>query len=281
METLSIRLRELDFSFQTPYGELVSNGFAKPEFIRYIKTGLSPRISEGAQTLPEEEVDSYIWRTQGDDRVRGSHADREGKVFSVDDSPCPGEEYGCRCWAEKCVESKFLPYDFNLRPDNPAKQIEELSVSDKGVKYIADWEKFRPNIYLDQAGNPTIGYGHLIDPEESFANGITMEEALKLFKEDLADTENALYHMLKIPLTQNQFDALVSLVFNFGAGKFSSTECLRYLNERRFDLAREEFLDINKILNPKTGKLEESEGLTIRRQQEWDMFENGVYNSAH
>lgn len=45
----------------------------------------------------------YIWRTQEDDRVRSSHAANNGKIFSFDDPPStgnPGEDFGCRCWAE-------------------------------------------------------------------------------------------------------------------------------------------------------------------------------------
>lgn len=48
-------------------------------------------------------ADTYIWRTQMDDRVRPRHADREGKEFAWDDPPLgghPGEDYNCRCYAE-------------------------------------------------------------------------------------------------------------------------------------------------------------------------------------
>lgn len=48
----------------------------------------------------ENDLEYYIWRTVGDDRVREEHAEREGLKFSIYDSPLPGEDFNCRCWAE-------------------------------------------------------------------------------------------------------------------------------------------------------------------------------------
>lgn len=62
--------------------------------------------------LPERPTTHYIWRTRGDNKVRASHAANNGKVFAWDNPPPtrhPGEDYGCRCWAEPYVhgESEF------------------------------------------------------------------------------------------------------------------------------------------------------------------------------
>ncbi|MBT4932618.1 MAG: minor capsid protein [Rhodospirillaceae bacterium] len=57
----------------------------------------------------DERQGKYIWRTVGDSKVRSSHAELDGKVFSWDDPPeegHPGEEYNCRCWAEDVEEKK-------------------------------------------------------------------------------------------------------------------------------------------------------------------------------
>lgn len=54
----------------------------------------------------------YIWRTVGDDKVRGAHKEYEGTLRAWRDAPDPGEDYNCRCWAE-AVE----PYDPRLYPD--------------------------------------------------------------------------------------------------------------------------------------------------------------------
>ena len=48
----------------------------------------------------ENDLEFYIWRTVGDDRVREEHAEREGKTHSIHDELMPGEDFNCRCWAE-------------------------------------------------------------------------------------------------------------------------------------------------------------------------------------
>ncbi len=93
-------------------------------------------------------------------------------------------------------------------------------------------------MYLDQEKRPTIGVGHLIRPGESFGGGITREVADKLLASDLAGAEGAINSRVKVPLTQGQFDALVSLVFNCGAGPLLGT-LGRRLNAGDYDGAVE------------------------------------------
>lgn len=50
--------------------------------------------------LLEEGNGLYKWRTMKDTRVRGAHAEKDGKIFSVNDGILPGQDFGCRCWAE-------------------------------------------------------------------------------------------------------------------------------------------------------------------------------------
>ncbi|MGE4350792.1 MAG: phage minor head protein, partial [Bdellovibrionales bacterium] len=270
--------------FQTPFSKQTERSHASAEFVRYLKTGLAPRVSQEVAALPEEQVTRYVWRTQGDGKVRSSHAQNNGKIFDCTNPPetgNPGDDYGCRCWAEKCVSSDYLPHDYNLRPDNPAKPVKELRTSEKGAKFIREWEAFYPTVYPDQSGNPTIGFGHLIQPGEKFPSGISREAALALFYKDLREREKIVHRLLRIPLTQNQFDALSSLVYNWNEDSFKTTRCLRYLNEGKFQEAKPEFIDINKFYNEVTKRHEVSDGLLNRRIKEWDLFENGVYDASH
>lgn len=74
-------------------------------FARYLRYGIPVELSLKAAAA-EHPTPRYIWRTQGDDKVRPSHAANEGQIFAWDDPPPtgnPGEDYNCRCWAE--------PYD--------------------------------------------------------------------------------------------------------------------------------------------------------------------------
>ena len=68
------------------------------------KNSPNPRLNDIlADDMNENPQDYYIWRTKKDDKVRGAHAEREGKIFNKHIPPeggNPGEDYNCRCWAE-------------------------------------------------------------------------------------------------------------------------------------------------------------------------------------
>ena len=104
-----------------------------------------------------------------------------------------------------------------------------MKTSNVGIALIKRFEGLRTKAYLCPAGVPTIGYGHtkdvrLNDPE------ITEAEADRLLAEDLGVYEAAVTEMVKVPLTQNQFDALVSFAFNLGIGALRFSTLLKRLN---------------------------------------------------
>jgi GH24 family phage-related lysozyme (muramidase) len=109
-----------------------------------------------------------------------------------------------------------------------------------GLEYIRRFEKFVPTPYRDSAGKWTIGYGHLILPHETFTR-ITLEEGEALFKEDVRKAEDAIHRFVKVPLTQPQFDALTSWVFNLGSGNLSTSTLLKKLNAGDYVGAGDEF----------------------------------------
>ncbi|MCP5362255.1 MAG: lysozyme [Hyphomicrobiales bacterium] len=145
-----------------------------------------------------------------------------------------------------------------------------LSISRNGITFIAEHEAFKPEVYLDQAGYPTIGYGHKLLSGESYPDGISREEALTLLEKDVSKAESAIQRLVKVSLNQHQYDALVSLVYNIGSGNFASSTLLRLLNQRRFSEAAEQFFVWNKVTV--NGMLQESRGLTKRRKQERARF---------
>jgi Phage Mu protein F like protein len=73
-------------------------------FVQYLRKGTPiERTMQELLTKAEHPTTHYIWRTQGDDKVRSSHTANEGKIFAWDNPPetgYPGEDFGCRCWAE-------------------------------------------------------------------------------------------------------------------------------------------------------------------------------------
>lgn len=93
-------------------------------------------------------------------------------------------------------------------------------ITQEGLNLIKRFEGFEPKIYLDAAGLQTIGYGHLLRKGEAemFTNGISREAGEALLIKDVQVAERAVMRLIRIPLTDGQFDALVSFTFNLGSG---------------------------------------------------------------
>ncbi len=112
-----------------------------------------------------------------------------------------------------------------------------------GVEKIKQFEALRLSPYKDIAGKWTIGYGHLIKPNESYLMGgkITPQKADSLLRDDLKSAENAVNKWVTVPLTKNQMDSLVSLVFNIGEGNFKGSTLLRLINQKKYQQAASQF----------------------------------------
>ncbi len=111
-----------------------------------------------------------------------------------------------------------------------------------GLDLLKQSEGFRSDSYLDIAGVPTIGYGHRILPGESFPHGVQREQAEAILARDILEAEDHLRRLVKVPLTQGQFDALVDFIFNLGAGRFAASTLLREINSGKYQAAGEQLL---------------------------------------
>lgn len=156
-----------------------------------------------------------------------------------------------------------------------------MQVSNAGLAFVKSWEGFEPNAYRDIAGVWTIGYGHT----EGFKDGrftesstVTECESQDLLREDISSRESAIMNAVSVELQQNEFDALVSLVYNIGAGNFQRSTVLRRLNQGDRDGAADAFLWWNKARVG--GALCEVRGLTRRRIAERAMFLGGDVRQA-
>ena len=108
-------------------------------------------------------------------------------------------------------------------------------ITEEGIELIKRFEGFSPKIYICPAGYPTIGYGHLIRSYERFSNdGISIDEATRLLKDDIFHSEKAVLRLVDVPLTDGQFDALVSFTFNLGAGALQRSTLRRKLNRGEY-----------------------------------------------
>jgi len=139
-----------------------------------------------------------------------------------------------------------------------------MKTSDKGIDLIKKHEGFRAKAYKCPAGKWTIGYGHTLNVKST--DVISLDEAEYFLKKDVEFAENEVNrHNLNI--NQNQFDALVSFVFNLGVENFTRSTLLRKIKSNPNDpTIREEFekwiYADGKVLN----------GLVRRRKDEADLY---------
>ncbi|MGO8756832.1 MAG: lysozyme [Terracidiphilus sp.] len=117
-----------------------------------------------------------------------------------------------------------------------------MQLSAEGLELIKRSEGFREHAYADVAGFPTIGYGHRITAGESFPNGIDEPKAAEILAADVRVAEQAVARLVKMALTQGQFDALVDFCFNLGAGRLAGSTLLRELNAGRYAVAADQLL---------------------------------------
>lgn len=105
-------------------------------------------------------------------------------------------------------------------------------ITEIGLNLIKRFEGFSPTIYICPAGYPTVGYGHLVRPEERerFRDGVTEVWAGELLKQDVRTAEAAVLRLISILLKDGQFDALVSFTFNLGAGALQRSALRRVVN---------------------------------------------------
>lgn len=109
------------------------------------------------------------------------------------------------------------------------------------LQFIEEQEGCELEVYKDVAGYPTIGVGHLIKKGEDFSNGITIEEAYTLLHKDLLPTAASIMRLIKVPLSNNQYTALLSFTFNLGGGALQRSTLRSRLNREEYVGAAQEF----------------------------------------
>lgn len=149
---------------------------------------------------------------------------------------------------------------------------DQMKTSKNGLEFIARWEGCVLKPYKDIAGLRTIGFGHLIKPGENFPDEveITKEKAYELLANDVVLCESAIKARIKVPLNQNQFDALVSFGFNCGTGVYVLSDACKALNAGKYEEVPEKLLAWSKVrIN---GVLQTNKGLLNRRKSEGELF---------
>ena len=144
-----------------------------------------------------------------------------------------------------------------------------MKTSSNGTSLIKEFEGFMASAYLCPAKVWTIGIGTTVYPnglKVKKGDKCTQEQALEYLQHDLKSFEKTVNDLVKVPLSQNQFDALVSLSYNIGSGAFKNSTLLKKLNANDYAGAADQFPRWNK------GGGKVLKGLVRRRNAERALF---------
>lgn len=157
-----------------------------------------------------------------------------------------------------------------------------MKISDKGKSQIKLNEGCRLVSYKDTKGVWTIGYGHT----KGVTAGMqcTQEQAERWFEDDIDEFADVISKLIKVPLLQHQYDALLDFAFNVGEPQFEGSTLLKLVNQGDFANAAEEFSKwryITKKKRDEKGNLIKykvvDHGLENRRAYQRAQFTSGVY----
>tara|TARA_Y100001951_G_scaffold96929_1_gene96189 strand:- start:21 stop:473 length:453 start_codon:yes stop_codon:yes gene_type:complete len=141
----------------------------------------------------------------------------------------------------------------------------EMKISEEGISLIKNYEGCRLEAYQDSVGIWTIGYGVIKGVKEG--DKINQEEADHLLQEELPEYEGYINDMIKVPLEQCQFDALVCWVYNLGPNNLKDSTLLKVINEKNYEDVPEQIKRWNKAGGVVLA------GLVKRRAAEADLFQ--------
>ena len=150
-----------------------------------------------------------------------------------------------------------------------------MRLSKQGLALLKRFEGCSLTVYKDSAGLFTVGYGHLIGDGKNLPNiskyKLTQKQADMLLQYDIIPRERAVERLCPVPLTQNEFDALVSFTFNLGAGALQRSTLRQKLNRGDKAGAAKVLLRYNRA----GGKV--IKGLARRRMAEYKLFMSNQY----
>jgi len=141
-----------------------------------------------------------------------------------------------------------------------------MNISVEGLSLIKKFEGCELEAYEDAVGVPTIAYGRT--KNVNMGDTCTQEQAEEWLQEEMNEYEGYINDQVNVVLEQNQFDALVSWVYNLGPSNLSSSTMLKVLNEGKYNEVPAQIRRWNKA----GGKV--LEGLTRRREAEALLFQN-------
>ena len=140
-----------------------------------------------------------------------------------------------------------------------------MKISQEGIALIKKFEGCELEAYQDSVGVWTIGYGHTKEVKEG--DKINKDEAEHLLQEEMLEYEGYIENLVKVSLSQCEFDSLCSWVYNLGPTNLQESTLLRVLNEGKYDEVPAQIKRWNKA----GGKV--LDGLVRRREAEALLFQ--------
>ena len=149
----------------------------------------------------------------------------EAEEVELEETPDPEALEGSNAKADPPEDGQ----EADAEPEGDEEEADARGIpprlSNRGAAFIARFEGCVLHMYNDPTRNATIGVGHLIhmgpinggEPQE-FKHGITRARALEILTGDAGKAANSVRQLIKVPLNQQQLDALISFTFNCGAG---------------------------------------------------------------
>lgn len=273
MRTLILEKVE-EITYNVPFSRsfnVLTDGFSTKEIdeIRYLLSGGEQKNSEIYSTEITFDRDKLISLLSTGKRDLGSSIDSIEIKTDVETDPVTDDvaeiitsKINNQISLRRKTESSLDPQ--NIAVLSEPSDVVKLSASQKLVDMIKGFEGFREYPYTCPGGALTIGYGTTIKPGQF--TSITKEQAEALLRKSISGFERSIKKLVKVPLNQNQYDALVSFTYNVGAGALQRSTLLKKLNSRDYQGAADELLRFTKS----NGKV--LQGLVKRREKERAIF---------
>ena len=147
-----------------------------------------------------------------------------------------------------------------------------MKISEEGIELLKKFEGCKLEAYQDSVGVWTIGYGHTKGVYKGMT--ISQDDAEEMLEEEMEEYEGYIEEYVEVPLSQNEFDALVCWVYNLGPTNLRNSTLLMVLNQSKFDEVPEQIKRWNKAGG------EVLQGLVRRREAEALLFEGKEWHEV-
>jgi lysozyme len=251
--------------------DIAANGFSSEDInkIREIVSGNPSKDSHSYSTEITFDRDKLISLMDSGDKSINPAIDSIEIRTDIDEDPVTTEianalsvRINNQISLSKKIQSRGE--DERVHKKSEPSDTTGLSISENGINIIKKFEGFRSTPYVCPGGVLTIGYGVSMKPGEY--RSVSEQQADALLRKKVISYENHVKKLVKVPLSQNQYDALVSLTYNIGGGALAKSSLIKKLNDEDYNGAAEEFLKWNK------SKGEILKGLVRRREEERKLF---------